>query len=101
MHSVNTTKLREAEVKLRQMQEHIKEQTKTKLSAQWSKDLRSKDEHAMVRREREELLVDRELSIDIGKAHRKEKIVALFREEELQQAEELAGMGLAFKSDLI
>lgn len=96
-----TSKIRQAELKLRLMEDHIKEQNKQTLSAQWATDLRSKDELASKKRIQEDFKAERTSTIEIGKLVRQQKIAALLKAEEAQYSKELEALGFCIKSELV
>ena len=94
-----TNRFRLNEVKLRILEEHIKEQTKTREAARWSRDLHRKDAFAARARVSDEHKGDEDCLAEIGHQQRREKITALFRREEAEYERELESFGLALKRD--
>jgi hypothetical protein len=94
-----SSSIRIAEMKLRVLEDHIKEQTKSKHAAQWSRDLKQKDCLATKMRSLDILKQDKYDANMIGSDTRREKITALYREEAVLFESELEAIGLAFRHE--
>ena len=81
------------EVEIRLMQDFINKQKNLTTCARWEDNLSQKDEKSRAKRLQSKALDDQQCSKIISKATRKEKLIALYEQDELMYEAELNQLG--------